>query len=151
MKLIARIFIVLCCAATCSAAERPALKKEKFSLGHWEQREGYVQAVRVGNTVYVSGSVGKGNMAEAIKQAYDTIEKSLAAYDLGFKHVVKENIFTTDAKAFRSNLNVRRAYYAEDFPAATWVEVERLYAPEFIIEVDVIAVIPDEETTASGD
>jgi len=97
----------------------------------------------VGNTLYVSGSVGKGNMADAIKQAYDTIQKTLAAYDLGFKHVVKENIFTTDSRAFRSNLDVRRKYYAEDFPAATWVEVERLYAAEFIIEIDVIAVFPD--------
>ena len=37
----------------------------------------------------------------------------------------------------------RRAFYGKDFPAATWVQVARLYDPAHVIEVELIAVFPE--------
>jgi 2-iminobutanoate/2-iminopropanoate deaminase len=55
-----------------------SLKKEKFNLDKaGEDKIGYAQAVKIGNTIYVSGSVGWGNMADALKLAYDEIGKTL--------------------------------------------------------------------------
>lgn len=131
-------------STTPAAATLGPLEKHKFNLGPWESEIGYVQAVRLGNVLYVSGSVGGGAMPDAIKQAYDTIGRTLAAYQLGFQHVVKENIFTTDLDALKANKDVRKTYYQGDFPAGTWVQVSRLYNPEYVIEVEVQAVFPDE-------
>jgi enamine deaminase RidA (YjgF/YER057c/UK114 family) len=135
--------VVLSCVLSCGAGDLPALKKDKFNLGSWENDIGYAQAVRVGNTLYISGSVGGGDMPAAILQAYETIQRTLAAHQLNFGHVVKENVFTTDLDALKANKEVRRKFYGTDYPAATWVQVERLFEPGYIIEVEVIAVFPD--------
>jgi 2-iminobutanoate/2-iminopropanoate deaminase len=86
---------------TLLSAPLPAqdLHKEKFNLGPWENEIGYAQAVRVGNTLYISGSVGEGPMPQAVDQAFGSIKKTLAHYGLDFRHVVKENAFTTDIDA----------------------------------------------------
>lgn len=125
------------------AAPLPVPAKEKFHLGPWEDEIGYAQAVRVGNTLYVSGAVGAGEMSAAIKSAYGEIERTLAAYRLTFAHVVKENVYTTNLDDFIQHKAERRAYYGTDFPAATWVQVSRLYRPNFVLEVEVVAVCPE--------
>jgi len=130
--------------STPAAATLGLIEKHKFNLGPWENEIGYVQAVQVGNVLYVSGSVGGGAMPDAIKQAFDTIGRTLAAYRLGFQHVVKENISTTDLDALKANLAIRKTYYHGDYPAASWVQVSRLYNPEYVIEVEVQAVFPEE-------
>lgn len=136
--------LCLLLATTLSAAEpAPALPAEKFKLGDWEDDIGYRQAVRVGNTVYVSGTVGSGAMPAALREAYGVLANTLKHYGLDFRHVVKETIHTTDLEALRANLALRRAYYGKDFPAATWVQVSRLYEPTHVIEVEIIAIIPD--------
>ena len=119
------------------------LRKEKLQLGPWEDEIGYAQAVRVGNTLYISGSVGEGAMPQAVDQAFGTIQKTLARYGLDFRHVVKENAFTTDIDALKAANEVRKKYYGTDFPAATWVQISRLFSPQHVLEVEVIAVFPE--------
>jgi len=121
----------------------PVPAKQKFHFGPWEDEIGYAQAVRVGNTLYVSGSVGAGDMTAAIKSAYGELERTLTAHRLTFAHVVKENLYTTNLDELIAHKDERRAYYGKDFPAATWVQVSRLYRPNFVLEVEVVAVFPD--------
>jgi 2-iminobutanoate/2-iminopropanoate deaminase len=120
------------------------IKKEKFNIDKTGEDEiGYAQAVKIGNTIYISGSVGWGKMEDAIKLAYDEIEKSLKYYNATFENVVKENLYTTELDSVIKYKKLRCAYYGNDFPAATWVEVKRLYNPGLVIEVEVIAVLPE--------
>jgi 2-iminobutanoate/2-iminopropanoate deaminase len=120
------------------------LKKEKFNLDKaGEDKIGYTQAVKIGNTIYVSGSVGWGNMADALKLAYDEIDKTLKNYNATFSNVVKENLYSTELDSVIKFKDVRREYYKNDFPAATWVEVKRLYDAGLVVEVEVIAVLPE--------
>ena len=145
MKLtLALLFALL--VSTVSAQE---LRKEKFSRGPWENEIGYAQAVRVGNTLYISGSTGSGNMPDAIRSAFTAIKETLAAYHLDFRHVVKETAYTTDIEALKAANEVRKTYYGSDFPAATWVQVDRLFTPETVLEVEVIAVFPEETAKAT--
>ena len=106
---------------------------------------GYSRAVKVGDFLYLSGVVGSGTMPEAIKGAYDSIRKTLKAHGLEFKHIVKETIYTTQMDALKESKEVRKQYYGEEFPAATWVQIDRLFKPKFTIEVDVIAYFPNSE------
>jgi 2-iminobutanoate/2-iminopropanoate deaminase len=122
----------------------PPLKKEKFNLNKIGEDEiGYTQAVKVGNTIYVSGSVGWGKMDDALKHAYDEIDQSLKSYNASFEYVVKENLYTTELDSVIKYKNVRRNYYGNDFPAATWVEVKRLYDRGLVVEIEVVAQLPD--------
>jgi 2-iminobutanoate/2-iminopropanoate deaminase len=122
----------------------PPLKKEKFNLNKIGEDEiGYTQAVKVGNTIYVSGSVGWGKMDDALKHAYDEIDQTLKSYNASFEYVVKENLYTTELDSVIKYKNVRRNYYGNDFPAATWVEVKRLYDRGLVVEIEVVAQLPD--------
>ena len=103
---------------------------------------GYCQAVRSGNTLHISGSVGRGDMPAAIHSAYEELNKTLAAHGLTFRNVIKENVYATDLDAFIRNKDLRKQYYGDDFPAATWVQVQRLYLPAFVVEVEVTAEFP---------
>jgi len=133
---------VLACLAGC--ATRPALQaKTCYHLNAAIETDiGYCQAVRSGNTLHISGSVGRGDMPAAIHSAYEELNKTLAANGLTFRNVVKENVYATDLDAFIRNKDLRKQYYGDDFPAATWVQVQRLYLPAFVVEVEVTAEFP---------
>jgi len=128
-----------------NAQVNSSVEKQKFNDNKSSENEiGYTQAVKVGNTIYVSGSVGWGNMNDALKLAYDKINRSLSAYNANFSNVVKENLYTTTLDSVIKYKDVRKTYYGSDFPAATWVEVKRLYNPGLVVEIEVIAILPEE-------
>ena len=82
-------------------------------------------------------------MPDAIRGVYGELQKTLEHYGLTFAHVVKENVYTTDLDALKANLEVRRGFYGKEYPAATWVQVSRLYQPIHVLEVELIAVFPE--------
>ena len=55
---------------------------------------------------------------------------------------MKENVYATDLDAFIHNKAIRKEFYGDTFPAATWVQVQRLYVPSLVVEVELIAVYP---------
>jgi len=83
-----------------------SINKETMSLGvPWEKEYGYSQAVKVGDTIYVSGQVahddnskivGSGYMEAQMRQAYSNIHKVLAQYGATMDNIVDEILFTTD-------------------------------------------------------
>lgn len=120
------------------------IAKEKYNIDQAAEDEvGSAQAVRVGSTIYLSGSVGDGkDMRAQLRRAYESIGKSLAIYGATFQNVVKKNIFTTDLDELIKQKDVRRDFYKDDWPAASWVGVKRLYLPALLVQVEVIAEQP---------
>jgi enamine deaminase RidA (YjgF/YER057c/UK114 family) len=108
-----------------------------------ETEIGYCEAVRVGRTVHVSGVVAVGPMEAAIPKAYEALRQVLAGQGLTFADVVKETVYTTDMDAFVAHKDLRKAYYAGHLPAATWVQVQRLYDPRLVLEVEITAELPE--------
>ena len=107
-----------------------------------ENEIGYCEAVRSGNRLYVSGTVGQGEMPEAVRSAYARLQKTLEANGLGFADVVQEHVYTTDLDAFKQSKDLRRSFYGAALPAATWVQVQRLYQPAFVVEIELVAEYP---------
>lgn len=141
-----RILIVAGVAAAllgCSATAPRQAKSCYHDNAAIETEIGYCQAVRSGNLLHISGSVGKGEMPAAMHKAYDELKKTLAANGLDFRHVVKETVYTTDLDAFIRSKDLRKEYYGADLPAATWVQVQRLYLPAFVVEVELTAEYPN--------
>ena len=125
-------------------AQVNTIKKDKFNWGRGEQdtTAGYAQAVKAGNVIYISGTVSRDVTPEGIKRVYDALEKTLQYYGATFQNVVKENLYTTDIEAMKQYNYVRKAYYKSDFPAATWVQISRLYVAEARLEIELVAMLP---------
>jgi 2-iminobutanoate/2-iminopropanoate deaminase len=141
MKPIVLLAVVL--LAGCATAAKPPAARTCFHASEEIEKDiGYCQALRVGNTVYVSGITGRGPMPDAVKSVYERLKKALEAHGLGYADVVKENVYAVDLDAFIAARAIRRPYYGDTLPAATWVQVQRLYLPAFVLEVELVAEIP---------
>lgn len=129
---------------TCIAQHAP-VKKDKYHFGQQQDEQaGYTQAIKVGNNIYVSGTIATSIDSLGITQLYNTIKLTLQHYGATFRHVVKENLYTIDIEAMKANNRFRKIFYQNDFPAATWVQVSRLYMHQAKVEVEVIAILPED-------
>ena len=144
-KLFSVLFILLFVFLSETNAQNNEIKKEKW---HWDNAlkqdtsAGYVQVVKVDNVLYISGAVARQVTPEGITNVYQALERSLKSFDATFQNVVKENLYTTDMEAMKKYNNARKVFYKGDFPAATWVQISRLYLHEARLEVELIAHLP---------
>jgi 2-iminobutanoate/2-iminopropanoate deaminase len=128
-----------------------AINKETKSLGMpWEKEYGYAQAVKVGDTIWLSGQVShddRGNivglrdMEAQMRQAYTNIKKMLAQYGATIDNVVDEVLFVTDMDAaFSAALKCRPEIFSgTPVVASTIVQIQRLAFPELLIEIRCVA------------
>ena len=127
------------------------IKKEPKSLGmHWEKEYGYSQAVKVGDTIYISGQVshddkgkivGRRDMEAQMRQAYANIQNVLVQYGATMDNVVEEILFVTDMDtAFAAATKCRNEVFSGmPIVANTIVQIQRLAFPELMIEIKCIA------------
>ena len=114
----------------------------------------HVAAPATGQMVFVSGQValdqagavvGRGDMRAQAQQVFENLKAALEAVGANFSHVIKLGIYTVDASQLPAFREVRDMYVnTKNPPASTAVEVRRLFREEFLIEVEAVAVIPDE-------
>jgi len=113
---------------------------------------GYTHVVEAtgGKTVYISGQialdkdgkvVGQGDMKAQAEQVFRNLQAALATAGATFKDVVKMNTYMTDLSQLQVVRDVRARYFGDVAPASTLVQVVHLARPEFLIEIEVIAVV----------
>jgi 2-iminobutanoate/2-iminopropanoate deaminase len=129
------------------------INKETKSLGMpWEKEYGYAQAVKVGDTIYVSGQVshddkgdivGRGDMEVQMRQAYANIQNVLAQYGVTMENMVDETLFVTDMDAaFAAAVKCRQDVFSSTpLVASTIVQIQRLAFPELMIEIRCVAKV----------
>ena len=127
------------------------INKETKSLGMpWEKEYGYAQAVKVGDTIYLSGQVshddegkivGLKDMEAQMRQAYANIKKVLAEYGATMDNVVDEILFVTDMDtAFAAAVKCRREIFSgTPIVASTIVQIQRLAFPDLMVEIRCVA------------
>jgi len=117
---------------------------ERKHYNEWEKTVGYTQVVRVGEILHLSGLGGDGEtQAEQINSIYKTISEILADYNATTQNIVKEVIYSTNIDELIDAQEIRKAYFPSgQYPASTWVQIERLYSPDMKVEVDVTVHIP---------
>ena len=140
---ITMLALLLLTAGYAAHAQQPNIEKKKF---HWGRDQdttaGYAQAIKVDNVLYISGTVSRDITPEGVRNVYTALERTLQHYGAGFQHVVKENLYTTDIEAMKQNNYVRKEFYKGDFPAATWVQISRLFMADAKLEVELVAHLP---------
>jgi len=95
----------------------------------------YSQAVKVGQTVYVSGQIpldpANGQLVEGaidahIRRVFDNLQAIIAAAGGDFSHVVKLNVFLTDLANFATLNKIMAEYFHEPYPARAAIQVAAL-------------------------
>src|ERR671922_2986384 len=136
-----------------SKVSKMTISKETKSLGmSWEKEYGYSQAVKVDNTIYVSGQVshddngnivGRGDMEVQMRQAYANIKKVLAQYGATMDNIVDEVLFVTDMDAaFAARVKCKQEVFSGNpVLASTIVQVQRLAFPELMVEIRCICKV----------
>ncbi len=112
---------------------------------------GYAHAIQIDKTLYISGQipldmdmnvVGKNDMAAQTEQVYANLKKVLEDAGGTMRNIVMLNIYCTDIESFdKQTRGLRKKYFGDYYPAITAVEVKRLYRPDFMIEVEAVAVL----------
>ena len=106
----------------------------------------YSQAIEAGGFVFASGQIpvdpATGNIPEGIeaqaKQALTNVKNLMEASGLSMDNIVKTSVFIKDMNDFAKVNEVYAAFFDNDFPARSCVEVARL-PKDVLIEVEVIA------------
>ncbi|HEX7011098.1 MAG TPA: RidA family protein [Steroidobacteraceae bacterium] len=95
----------------------------------------YSQAVKCGNTVYVSGQIPldpetgqlvTGSIEAQIRRVFDNLQAIITAAGGTFANVVKLNVFLTDLKNFATLNTIMAEYFSEPYPARAAVQVSAL-------------------------
>jgi enamine deaminase RidA (YjgF/YER057c/UK114 family) len=155
--------VAMSAVAASPAAAQSKVEKEVANLGMpWEEQYGYAQAVKVGDTIYVSGQLShddQGNMVAPtpldqagkiadhasmgaqMAQSYANIKKVLGDFGATMDDIVEEVVYVTDMDAaFAVAGEVRAAAYGgRPVVASTILVTPRLAFPDQLIEIKIIA------------
>lgn len=106
----------------------------------------YSQAIKVNNTVYISGQIPllpdsmevlEGSVEEQIHQVFKNLQAIIEAAGGTFENVVKLNIFLTDLSNFPTVNQVMSQYFSEPYPARAAIGVKEL-PKDVPVEMDAV-------------
>ena len=106
-------------------------------------------------TIYIGGQdavdasgaiVGKGDLKLQVEQVFKNLETALRASGAGLEHVVKWNIYIVQGQPLRPGFEVSQQVWGRrpNPPAISVMVVAGLANPDFLVEMDAIAAIPEE-------
>ena len=115
----------------------------------YEPLVGFSRAVRVGNQVFVSGTVGRGadgavvagGVYEQSKQIIENIRIALEQAGGSLNDVVCTRTYLVDIDTQDDFARAHHEAFGDIRPASTLVEVSRLASPEMLVEIEADAVI----------
>ena len=105
-----------------------------------------------GRLVFVSGMTarradgtiaGIGDITEQTRQVCENVKAAMEAAGGTLDDVVRVDVYIRNMEDFDRIHAVRREYFKPPLPASTMVEVTKMTAPEYLIEINAIAVLPD--------
>ncbi len=105
-------------------------------------------------TVYIGGQdavdatgaiVGKGDIAKQTEQVLKNLQTALSAAGAGLEHIIKWNVYIVQGQSLRAGFAAFQTAWGNrpNPPAISGIFVAGLANPDFLVEMDAIAVIPE--------
>jgi 2-iminobutanoate/2-iminopropanoate deaminase len=117
---------------------------------HETKDRGYSHVARVGKTLYIAGQVardvqgklvGKGDFEAQARQVYTNLRNILEEAGGGLRNIVKTTTILTHYGNVESYRKIRNEFFGDMMPPNTLLIIESLASPDFMIEVEAIAVL----------
>lgn len=111
---------------------------------------GYSHAARAGNTLYIAGQiaqdpdgklVGKGDIEAQAHQVFTNLKNIVGEAGGHLGNIVKMTTLLTRFNSIEGYRAVRNDYFSDPMPPNTLMIIESLATPDFMIEVEAIAVL----------
>lgn len=130
-----------------------ANKRQLISNGNpMEAIVGFSRAVRVGPYIAVGGTapvdqtgatVGIGDVFLQTKQCFEIIKSALEEAGSGLHDIVRTRVILTDIDNWKQAIEARKIYCQDARPVDTIMAINRFVNPEWLVEIEVDAVIAD--------
>ena len=127
------------------------MERINYSSGaKWEDIVGYSRAVKIGNTIEVTGTVavdannelvGKNDAYAQTRFIIEKIEAVLKRAGASLSDVVRTRMFVTDISRWEEYGRAHGEYFGTIKPCTSMIEVKGLIDPEYLIEIEATAVI----------
>ena len=117
---------------------------------HETKDRGYSHVAKVGKTLYLAGQVardiqgrlvGKGDIETQARQVYTNLKNILQEAGGDLKHIVKTTTILTHYGNIEGYRKIRNEFFGDLRPPNTLLIVESLASPDFMMEVEAIAVL----------
>jgi enamine deaminase RidA (YjgF/YER057c/UK114 family) len=117
---------------------------------HETKDRGYSHVAKVGKTLYIAGQVardvqgklvGKGDLETQARQVYTNLRNILEEAGGGLRNIVKTTTILTHYGNVEGYRKIRNEFFGDIMPPNTLLIIESLASPDFMIEVEAIAVL----------
>lgn len=124
-------------------------RKNISSGAKWEEVVGYSRAVRIGDTIEVSGTtavedglvVFEGDLYGQTKKALEIIKQAIEEAGGTMNDVVRTRMYVTDISLWEAAAKAHAEFFLHIKPSTTMVEVKALIDPAMLIEIEATAII----------
>jgi len=124
-------------------------RKRASSGSQWEPKMGYSRAVRAGNTIAVTGTVGinadgkyPDSLEEQTRRSLAIIQAAIESLGGKIEHVIRTRMFVTDVSKWEQVAKVHGEVFRDIRPATSILEVAKLIDPDAQIEIEADAIVP---------
>ena len=129
---------------------------EHLNPDNMSKNPAFTQAIVVtgaAKTIYIGGQdavdksgkiVGKGDLKTQTEQVFENLQTALAAAGAGLEHVVKWNIYILQGQPLQVGFEVFQRVWGQrpNPPTISGLYVAGLANPDFLVEIDAVAVVP---------
>ncbi len=131
------------------------MRRQNISSGSpFEKPIGFSRAVRLGERIAVSGTAPiaadgstahPGDMYGQTLRCLEIIREAIEKAGGGLKDVIRTRVYLTDAERWQDAASAHGKIFGDIRPACTFVEIARLIAPDWLVEIEAECVVIDDD------